>query len=51
MERSCRVPFLPLYLTGKAAIDRDLFVVVDEEHYQWALQWKWQAVCSKQGTG
>ena len=48
--QECPVPFRPIYLTGRAAVDRELFAIVDEIDYDWALQWRWQAVCSKQGT-
>jgi hypothetical protein len=45
------VGFMPLYLSGKEAEDRGMFVIVNVEHYTWAMQWKWAAVCSKKGMG
>lgn len=40
-----------IYLTGKAALDLGLFVLIDEWEYDWATQWKWHAISCKQGTG
>jgi hypothetical protein len=48
---TCRVPYLPLYLTGKAAEAEELYIIVDEWHYQWFAQWRWQGITSKPGEG
>ena len=41
---SCRVPYRPLWLTGRQAEERELFAIVDNEFYGFAMQWRWNAV-------
>lgn len=43
-EAACsKISYLPLWLTG------EIFVVIDEEDFAWASQWRWQAKPSKNG--
>jgi hypothetical protein len=49
-ETSCGIGYRAFYLSGKLAELHNVFMVLDDEHFYWAMQWKWHAVMSKQNA-
>lgn len=43
-DNVCVLPFKPIYLDNSG----EIFCVVDNEDYEWANQWRWNPVYSKQ---